>query len=168
MALFELGSTPWNKGTVGFTAGICVGRKKQDIDIRFNSKISITSEGCHEFTGGISGNGYGAFWLNGKTVSAHKFAYERKFGIVQNGLELDHLCRNRKCANPDHLEPISCKENLLRGETFNAANAAKTHCPKGHTLVENNLVSYALKRGMRTCKKCKNIRQLGYSARKAG
>jgi len=90
---------------------------------------------CIEWQGYILANGYGQIHLRkgkGGKVQAHRYVYEKAIGAIPEGLELDHLCRNRKCVNPNHLEPVTRRENLLRGETIPARNAAKTHCPKGH------------------------------------
>jgi len=67
-------------------------------------------------------------------------------------LQLDHLCRNRTCCNPAHLELVTGRENLLRGDTLAAANAAKTHCIQGHPLADDNL--YVANNGARTCRTC--------------
>lgn|SRR5215469_7516285 len=69
---------------------------------------------------------------------AHKVIYEEMIGPVPNGLQLDHLCRNRNCVNPYHLEPVTARENLMRGKTLAAANASKTACSRGHAFTEEN------------------------------
>ena len=74
------------------------------------------------------GGGY-ARWGN---VYAHRAAYELFVGPIPSGYEIDHLCRVRDCVNPDHLEAVTRRENLLRGDTFAATHAAKTECPRGH------------------------------------
>ena len=132
---------------------------------RFFDKISVDPEtGCWNWTAGRIWNGYGQFWLAGKKHYAHRVAYELLRGEIPEGLQIDHLCRNRACANPDHLEPVTCKENLLRGETFQAANAAKTHCPQGHPYSGDNL--YVYPDGRRGCRTCKLERDRRYRARK--
>jgi len=72
------------------------------------------------------------------------------------------LCRNRKCVNPEHLEPVTPRINVLRGDTFARANNAKTHCPKGHELAGENLDSYALGVGSRACRECSRERWRAY------
>lgn len=83
---------------------------------RFWSKVALPSGqfGCLEWQGARSTNGYGMFWLDGRQGGAHRWSYERLVGPVPDGLELDHLCANRGCVRPDHLEPVTHRENLRR------------------------------------------------------
>lgn len=114
--------------------------------------------GCWNFTGGKIGGGYGFiqhYTDEGTTYRsvAHRVAYELLVGPIPPGLQLDHLCRNRACVRPDHLEPVTCRENLLRGETSAARNAAKTRCQNGHEFTaENTYVNPS--GGTRTCRTC--------------
>src|SRR6266576_3456485 len=78
------------------------------------------------------GRGYGNVWIAGRMYRAHRVAYELLIGPIPEGLTLDHLCRNRGCVNPAHLEPVTSRENTLRGEGISANNARKTHCKHGH------------------------------------
>ncbi len=100
-------------------------------------------------------NGYGRFCNRGRRVMAHRWAYESEVGPVPDGMELDHLCRNRGCVNHDHLEPVTARENVRRGIGPTADNARKTHCPRGHLLSGSNLVPSLLnKTGRRSCLEC--------------
>ena len=94
--------------------------------------------------------GYSQFRVNGRNLQAHRFAYEVFKGKIPESLTIDHLCRNRMCVNPDHLEAVTVKVNELRGETIAAKNVKKTHCPKGHPYSGTN------SRGNRVCRICHN------------
>lgn len=123
--------------------------------VRFWSKVDKTAAGgCWEWTASKTKNGYGKFrWGAGEKLP-HRFAYELLVGPIPSGLHIDHLCRNRACCNPDHLEPVTNRENLLRGDTIPARHAAKTHCPKGHPYAGDNLyIDPTGKRGCLTCRK---------------
>jgi len=96
----------------------------------------------------------------GKNKVAHRISYELLKGDIPEGLDLDHLCRNRGCVNPDHLEPVTRKENLLRGNTIPAKHARKTHCPQGHEYTKGN--TFISKSGSRHCRKCRAIRSSRY------
>lgn len=112
----------------------------------------IQENGCWEWVGGISDNGYGRWNTTTRSRYAHRVVYEMHLGVVPKGLHLDHLCRNRLCVNPDHLEPVTCKTNILRGVGFSARNAGKTHCIHGHN-------DWVRVRNGRQCRTCSNDRQ---------
>lgn len=135
---------------------------------RFWSRVNKQFLGCWEWVGAMHRTGYGVNGLPyGGSRMAHRVAYCLMKGGIPKGLDLDHLCRNRRCVNPDHLEPVSRRENLLRGETLPAANAKKTHCAKGHQLSGENLVLAQLRVGKRACRICFNesMRHYGSIAR---
>lgn len=119
---------------------------------RLWSKVKKT-EGCWTWTASIGSGGYGQMRLGTKTVRAHRLAYELVVGPIPEGLVIDHLCRNRACVRPDHLEPVTARENTLRGETLAAANVLKTHCAKGHEYTEANTVKQG--DGKRRCRECR-------------
>jgi hypothetical protein len=96
--------------------------------------------------------GYGQFSFNGRPVAAYRWAYEALRGPVPAGMELDHLCRNPSCVNPDHMEPVSHRENVLRGDAPTARHARKTHCKRGHPFDEAN--THVARDGSRTCRIC--------------
>lgn len=124
----------------------------QTLEQRFWSKVDNCSrDACWEWTGGINGNGYGQINVAGRVIGAHRIAYELLVGPIPEGLELDHLCRNRTCVNPAHLEPVTRRENQLRGQSVSGRNARKTHCPSGHPYSGSNLV---VKQGQRRCRAC--------------
>lgn len=123
------------------------------------SKLDVSKEtGCWGWTGAINTYGYGHLYAGGRSRYAHRLSYELFRGTIPVMFQIDHLCRNRLCANPSHLEAVTCRENLLRGETLAAKNAAKTHCKRGHALVGDNLYLAHRKgaaRPERHCKRCK-------------
>lgn len=108
---------------------------------------------CWEWTATRNRFGYGQFFYNGSMRGAHRFAYEAFVGPLPAGKaqQLDHLCRNRACVNPGHLELVTARTNNLRGEGWAAIHARKTRCIRGHPLVEGNIKWYGRKRNCRTC-----------------
>ncbi len=117
---------------------------------RFWDKIQYEGE-CWIWQASKNQYGYGKYFHNGRLQGSHRVAYEAIVGPVTKGLELDHLCRNRACVNPIHLEPVTHQVNLLRGQGFNAINARKTHCKRGHELIAENLYT---RKGKRRCNAC--------------
>jgi hypothetical protein len=122
---------------------------------RFTAKYRVNPEtGCWEWQASGTPDGYGSLWEYGRLKRAHRVGYELYRGPIPEGMHLDHLCRNRGCVNPDHLQVISNRENILRGECQAARNARKTHCKRGHPLSGDNLSPARLKRGQRECLEC--------------
>ncbi len=114
---------------------------------------------------GLPSFGYGRLKIDGRNVQAHKAVYERVVGPVPDGMVLDHLCRNRVCVNPEHLEPVTSGVNILRGISFAAENSRKTHCVRGHKLdAENTRIRPG---GERECIPCCRQRSRENAARKA-
>jgi hypothetical protein len=124
----------------------------------FLAKTEFT-ESCWLWTGGKTGLGYGQLGVNGRAFLAHRWIYEVCNGPIPAGLELDHLCRNPGCVNPDHLEPVTHRINLLRGVTLAAQGAQVTHCPQGHEYAGENLLIKTTKKGKhhRACRQCSNL-----------
>lgn len=116
---------------------------------RFIKKISPTT--CWEWVGTIS-CGYGQILSGGRVEPAHRVAYKLFYGDIPEGLHIDHLCRNRKCVNPLHMEAVTCRENILRGVGPASINSKKTYCPKGHEYTEEN--TFRSKDNSRRCKRC--------------
>lgn len=137
--------------------------RRRDPVERFWEKVDRTG-GCWIWTAAEDGKGYGAFGVaEGLTVKAHRFAYEDLAGPVPAGLQLDHLCRNRLCVNPDHLEPVTNRENTIRGlaPSTNAARLkARTHCKYGHEFTAEN--TRLTREGWRDCRACRRQREAIY------
>jgi hypothetical protein len=110
-------------------------------------------DGCWVFTGALR-NGYGAVGIDYRTVYTHRYVYERMVGPIPDGLVIDHLCRNRACCNPAHLEPVTNRENCLRGDR---AGTRVTACAHGHAYTPEN--TYTNPQGYRACRTCIKARR---------
>lgn len=115
---------------------------------------------CWIYAGQFNSYGYGVVNIGFDKFMAHRAVYETEVGEIPEGLDLDHLCRVRACVNPEHLEPVTRRENLLRGETIAAKHAAKTHCAQGHELSGPNLRTTPNRPNTRICRTCDNKRRL--------
>lgn len=118
---------------------------------RLKRRSKKTAEGCLEWQGCLTTAGYGAIFFEGRKREAHLIAYETFVGRVPKGKELDHLCRNRKCINTAHLEPVTHKENVRRGEGACAKHARKTRCVNGHPFNKKNTYVTSERRRCREC-----------------
>lgn len=133
---------------------------------RFHKGYNVAESGCWEWVKCKDVNGYGMIGVGSrvnksfKVARAHKWAYEMLVGLVPDGMELDHLCRNRHCVNPSHLEPVSHKENIRRGINL---NRERFMCVAGHPLSGDNL--YLAPSGKRQCKECQRRRSREYGKR---
>ena len=120
--------------------------------------------GCWNWLGQQSTTGYGRLKKGKSWTRAHRYSYELFVGDIPEGLVIDHLCRNTLCVNPEHLEAVTMRENVLRGVSPAAQYARRESCSKGHELSGDNLY---LSRGARICKACKRDYMRGwYQARR--
>lgn len=122
---------------------------------RILSRCWVTPTGCVVFPGNPSQR-YGRIKCHDKPLSVHRIMYEDFVGPIPVGLQIDHLCRNMRCVNPAHLEPVTGRQNTLRGVGPTAQNARKTHCVHGHEFTEDN--TYVERGGGRHCRECHRIR----------
>ena len=134
---------------------------------RFRARVRAEPDGCHRWLGSFDKDGYGVFWVDGRNVAAHAFAYRALVGPLTPGQQPDHLCRRPWCVNPAHLEPVSALVNTLRGDGPTARNARKTHCRHGHPLRgENLVVRHRGGRPYRVCRECARRKDRRLRARK--
>jgi len=126
------------------------------IDSRFWPRVR-KSEGCWQWLGSCTSEGYGSFWLDGRNRHAHRLSYELLVGAIPEHRQLDHLCRNRSCVNPAHLEVVTRRTNIVRGESPAATRARQTHCIHGHRFDLFNTEFH--QNGTRHCKACRNQRK---------
>lgn len=131
---------------------------------RLFAAISESSSGCWLWEGARAGTGYGQFQADGQTRPAHRVVYEFFIGEIPEGLDLDHLCRVRRCVNPWHLDPVTRRINIIRGDAPKLQRT-KTHCPHGHPYDAENTTFY---RGRRFCRACKRQRQRALQEKKRG
>lgn len=135
---------------------------------RFNFWHKKVKSGCWEWQGNLCKRGYGRIFnggLNNRYPMAHRWAYEYFIGKIPKGLVLDHSCYNPKCVNPDHLEPVTHYENVIKRGRSNASylNSIKTHCLRGHEFKKGSYYVGRSRHGKtRVCKKCHRLRVKKY------
>ncbi len=145
------------------------------LKVRFNGppeervwhRITATPFGCWQWTAACDAQGYGIFTVGGRNRIAHRYVYELLAGPIPDGLQVDHLCRNRGCVNPDHLEPVTAKVNTNRSRA-NHRFLLRTHCQEGHALTPENTMARRDSPGSRICRECQRVRLRNYMRAKRG
>jgi hypothetical protein len=131
---------------------------------RFVGKVDMgTGSGCWLWTAYITRDGYGRLKVDGRMVLAHRYSFEAAHGAIPAGLVMDHLCRVRRCVNPDHLRAVTQRENVYaRGSlALTKRHAQRTTCPRGHAHASWNAVGYHVRRGERKCLACHRAQAWG-------
>lgn len=137
------------------------GVAKADVLTRFLAKVDKRIDDLCWPWRGPTWRGYGRFWLDGRTIGAHRASYLLHRGSIPSDLTIDHLCRNPGCVNPAHLEVVTQAENVRRGESPFARpdlypREPRTHCLRGHPFTEENTIA---RQGTRRCRRCVNAGQ---------
>ena len=128
-----------------------------ELHVDRSGPVTARGEPCWRWIGGSrTKGGYVRITAGGRGVMAHRWAYELLVGPIPEGLTIDHLCRVTDCVNPAHLEAVTQRTNIVRGDGPAARNVVKTHCPQGHPYDETN--TYRRPDGGRDCKLCINER----------
>jgi hypothetical protein len=118
------------------------------------SKVEKQENGCWIYTGPKFKNGYGRFYYPDNGQFAHRFSYEHFNGSIPKGLQIDHLCMNKLCVNPEHLEAVTLQENIRR------FNKTRTHCKRGHEFTKEN--TYLKNGNKRICRICNAMHGKAY------
>ncbi len=155
------GNKFWRQARAGRTERYCSRRcgglaHEQVRDACFRKKYFVNEDtGCWIWTGVVQKSGYarfGAGGVSGRNVLGHRWSYERHVGPIPDGYEIDHLCRNKSCVNPEHLEAVTHAENARRSK-------ARMFCKRGHRMLGVNLYEHE---GKRRCNACQKLRQKAY------
>lgn len=123
---------------------------------RFWKGLKVIENGCWLWNKYKDKYGYGSISVDGKMAKIHRVSFEHFKGEIRKGLQIDHLCRVRHCANPTHLEAVTQRENIMRGDGICSKNAKKTSCRNGHEYNQGHVYIYP--GGRRLCMTCQKLR----------
>lgn len=147
------------------------GEKGLALPERFWRKVNfdgprVLKSRCWVWTGANSGTKrpYGVSWDGIRRVKAHRWAWTAAHGWIPTGMELDHLCKTTLCVRPSHLEPVSTRENIRRGDAPGPRAVRENTCKRGHPFTPDN--TYVRGDRWRECRICKRIANLAYKSRK--
>lgn len=127
-----------------------------DHNVFYEKTSEVRDGGCIEWLGSITSGGYGTLSIKGDNYLAHRISMHIHIGDISTSRVIDHICRNRKCVNPEHLRQVSNKMNITENSNSpSGLNKAKTHCIRGHELKDRNLMinKKTKKRNCRTCQR---------------
>lgn len=142
---------------------------KRPLRERVLSRLIIDPSGCLIWAGSLNSTGYGQVEHEHRALYVHRLMYEWFVGPIPDGLHIDHLCRNRACGAPAHLEAVTPKVNILRGDGPSASQARRDHCEQGHEYDLFNTYWRDDRHGGRQCRACNRASQRARrAAKKAG
>jgi hypothetical protein len=122
------------------------------VEDRFWAKVeTVPFHECWEWVGAVQSGGYGNIRVAGRNLKAHRLSFELNVGPIPEGLVIDHTCRNRACVRPEHLEAVTQRVNVLRGDSKMARNAVQTHCVNRHEFTPENTKIDSHGRHCRAC-----------------
>lgn len=126
--------------------------RRRPVEDRFMAFVMPEpNSGCWLWMGCLNTHGYAKFQVSGHGIAGSRWAYQHFVGLIPEGLQIDHKCRVRCCVNPDHLRPLTQKENILCGIGAAALNAQKTHCVNGHEFNKANTYLHVRLGTLRRC-----------------
>jgi hypothetical protein len=153
----------WDRALKIVAAGNLDGLSREEC--RFWKRVWPSVGGCWDWKGARTSAGYGQLQTrSGIPAYTHRMSYEMFRGPIPAGLHIDHLCRNRACCNPCHLEAVEPRVNLLRGKGMSARHAVATHCQRGHLKSPDNI--YTNPKGARECRACRRINRRAFDEKR--
>ena len=133
---------------------------------RIWNQVQPTPDSCWFWLGPKHTHGYGLTTIDGRTRYAHRVMYENAIGPIPSGLQIDHLCEEKSCVNPEHLEAVTPYENCVRSEGTAKRGATQTHCKRGHEFTAENTYRPSTHPRRKECRTCKRNRTNAYKKRR--